>query len=466
MPNGPAMLSLSAPWQVNEPLVPTSLLNASEGLELSSVRSNCCHLGGPSDVLPPKQQLMIPKDGGRIMLATDGVWDVISISQVVNLSRCKKARDASVAIMEQVNKDFKKARDASVAIMEQVNKDFKVMDDGSLVILDVLPSPQNKSKGTSSFFFKKDTQVMDDGSLVILDVLPLPQVDYPPVLATMDSPRLSSSAGSSGGLLCACLAPSVVEPETYEPTFTDIKHLGVYYDVDCLLAYPGLKALIAVGYRGAASQKTMKVPMVNSFVRAEATTMDGGRNSRNSRMSIGSYRGPSAQGMKPMKGVSPEVLAAASHNCIPTVNSTHGGKQPPPLNKRYGSAAAGLSLYDRCRDEVESLDMTAMTDEVLEMMHEDAEAVLASPTATSRHLLASPMTTSQHLLASPTSTSQHRRLRLDAAQETRRSDIIATHRASSSCSGGQSQAQGSQLPKNNVQIRSSSVILDEIRPLE
>lgn len=119
-------------------------------------------------------------------MASDGLWDVLTFSKAVKLTRSKPTGAAASALVTAVSRDL------------------RTMDDASIIIIDMLPS-----EGTSF-----------------------------PTVALKANPKGSEK---SGGLF-ACFKPEIDEPDSRD--LPGKGHLVFYCDVDCLRAYPGLKQLL------------------------------------------------------------------------------------------------------------------------------------------------------------------------------------------------------------------------------
>jgi len=145
---------------------------------------------GPEVVpVPHIRQVLLPGEGCRVIMASDGLWDVLSFSKSAKLTRSKPT-GASAS-----------------ALVSAVSRDLRTMDDASIIIIDVLPSE------STSF----------------------------PTVALKANPR---STEKSGGIF-ACFKPELDEPDSREARGAG--HLTFYSDVDCLRAYPGLRGLLARG---------------------------------------------------------------------------------------------------------------------------------------------------------------------------------------------------------------------------
>ncbi|KAJ9511432.1 hypothetical protein QJQ45_029903, partial [Haematococcus lacustris] len=153
---------------------------------------------GPEVVpIPHIRQIILPVEGCRVVMASDGLWDVLSFTKAIKLTRSKPTGAAASTLVSAVSRDL------------------RTMDDASIVIIDILPS-----EGTSF-----------------------------PTVALKATPQASQKAVASSGLF-SCFKAEPVEPDSRD--LTGPGHLGFYCDVDCLRAYPGLKQLLV--------RSTMTIP--------------------------------------------------------------------------------------------------------------------------------------------------------------------------------------------------------------
>ncbi len=129
--------------------------------------------------------MLVPDRGCRIIIASDGLWDVISLQKAVVTSR---RFGASAAAAE---------------LMVMVNRERRVIDDTSIIIVDVLP-PDAKS---------------------------FPASLAAPSLASPGRGKKPGSGGGGGGLF-GCFQSDVIEPDSRHATGPG--RLQLYADVDCL----------------------------------------------------------------------------------------------------------------------------------------------------------------------------------------------------------------------------------------
>lgn len=55
----------------------------------------------------PRSQVLLPSNGARIIVCSDGVWDLMSLSKAVKLCRFKPASAATAALMGAVSRDLR-----------------------------------------------------------------------------------------------------------------------------------------------------------------------------------------------------------------------------------------------------------------------------------------------------------------------------------------------------------------------
>lgn len=145
---------------------------------------------GPEVVpLPHIRQVILPTDGSRLIVASDGVWDLMSLSKAVKLCRLKNALSASSVLMATVSRDL------------------RLLDDASIIVVDLLPSD------SSSF----------------------------PTIALKSNPKPEKSGG-----LFACFKPELDEPDSRDLNGLP-GHLTFLADIDSLKAYPQLRGMLQRG---------------------------------------------------------------------------------------------------------------------------------------------------------------------------------------------------------------------------
>ena len=129
-------------------------------------------------------QIIAPSYGCRIILATDGLWDVMTPAKVIAATR------------------YNAAGDAADELVSLVSREHRVIDDTSIVIVDMLPS------ASTSF--------------------PVAVAAHRASLGITTAPQKKSG----GGGLFACFRPEVSEPDSRD--VTGHGHLPLYSDVDCM----------------------------------------------------------------------------------------------------------------------------------------------------------------------------------------------------------------------------------------
>ncbi|GAX80484.1 hypothetical protein CEUSTIGMA_g7922.t1 [Chlamydomonas eustigma] len=158
---------------------------------------------GPEIIpIPHIRQVLIPQEGCRVIMASDGLWDVLTLSKAVKMTRSKDAATAAAALL------------SAVTCQSRFN------DDTSIIVLDMLPP------GVTSFPEAVNNMKTSAAAL---------QVGSAPQHTARRSP-------SSGGLF-SCFSSS----------FSDEGHMShgvrndgdasagrllLYSDVDCLTTYP------------------------------------------------------------------------------------------------------------------------------------------------------------------------------------------------------------------------------------
>ncbi|KAF5831437.1 hypothetical protein DUNSADRAFT_13145 [Dunaliella salina] len=145
---------------------------------------------GPEIVpVPHIRQVMMPPQGCRLILASDGLWDLMSYSKAVTMTRAKPTSAATAALIQVVSRDLR---------------------------------------------------VMDDASIVVVDMLPNERTSFPTV-ALRSNPGGTKKKSKSGGLF-SCFKPETEEPDSRDAT--GVGHLQFLSNVDCLLEYPGLRNML------------------------------------------------------------------------------------------------------------------------------------------------------------------------------------------------------------------------------
>lgn len=163
--------------------------------------------------IPHIRQLVIPEKGCRVILATDGLWDVVPAHKVAVQSRGKLPAEAIDDLMQQVESNN------------------RIIDDTSIIIVDISPVPiellrlPSVSDGDKDSISKRFTPVAWSDGGALLPPKPFWGAGSP-------------SDVSSGGCF-SCFAPEVIEPDSREVQGEG--RLDFFADVDCLKEYPGAK---------------------------------------------------------------------------------------------------------------------------------------------------------------------------------------------------------------------------------
>ncbi|GLC33563.1 hypothetical protein PLESTB_000088500 [Pleodorina starrii] len=143
---------------------------------------------GPEVVpLPHIRQVLLPAAGSRVIICSDGVWDLMSLSKAVKLCR------------------FKPAPAATSALMAAVSRDLRLLDDASIIVIDLLPSE------TTNW----------------------------PTVALKANPKPEKSGG-----LFACFRPELDEPDSRDLHISAPGHLSFLADLDSLRVYPQMRAAL------------------------------------------------------------------------------------------------------------------------------------------------------------------------------------------------------------------------------
>ncbi|GIL83304.1 hypothetical protein Vretimale_11336 [Volvox reticuliferus] len=204
---------------------------------------------GPEVVpLPHIRQVMVPQAGARVIICSDGVWDLMNLSKAVKLCR------------------FKAAPAATAALMAAVSRDLRLLDDASIIVLDLLPSENTLW----------------------------------PTVALKTNPKPEKSGG-----LFACFRPEIEEPDSRDLHSSAPGHLSFLADLDSLRVYPQMRAALqrsqiqhlatvlnnATGTVGKPFDFTMhganKVTLYRGYMNGENSSSNGGGMQRmNSSMAV------------------------------------------------------------------------------------------------------------------------------------------------------------------------------------
>lgn len=89
------------------------------------IETEVAHVGQYSNPQNPLDgcQVTVPEKGCRIIMASDGLWDAMSLSEVINFSRSRGTSDAASGLMRKS------------AMNDEVH------DDCSVLVVDILPAP-------------------------------------------------------------------------------------------------------------------------------------------------------------------------------------------------------------------------------------------------------------------------------------------------------------------------------------
>ena len=68
-------------------------------------------------------QIIVPEQGCRVIMASDGLWDILTLSKAVKMARPKTTELAASTLVNSVLRDL------------------RFNDDTSVIVIDVLPSP-------------------------------------------------------------------------------------------------------------------------------------------------------------------------------------------------------------------------------------------------------------------------------------------------------------------------------------
>ena len=200
---------------------------------------------GPHVVpIPHIRQLRIPDKGCRVILATDGLWDVVPTHKVAVQSRGKLPGEALDDLMQQVEGNN------------------RIIDDTSIIIVDisplssdhVAPSGPSASTGGRDSISKRFTPIAwKEGAI---DPKPFWGAGSPPT--------------SSGGGCFACFAPEVIEPDSRQAAGDG--RLDFFADIDCLKEYPSkTKGLVR-----SSLVRVHRSKQPSSYVRKPSTASKGG----------------------------------------------------------------------------------------------------------------------------------------------------------------------------------------------
>ncbi|GAX84869.1 hypothetical protein CEUSTIGMA_g12290.t1 [Chlamydomonas eustigma] len=171
---------------------------------------------GPEIIpMPHIRQAIIPEAGCRVIIASDGLWDIMKPTKVVLSSRKFAAKEA----VEQ--------------LMMVVNKDRRIIDDTSIVIVDILPNSASAAT-------------------------------FPAAVSNIEAAVRSrasasvASAKSSGSLMRCCQTAQTNDVLDPAELMSDIQPAGpgrlqLLTDLDCLKAFPTYRDML---YRNACVRRS------------------------------------------------------------------------------------------------------------------------------------------------------------------------------------------------------------------
>eukprot|EP00955_Chlamydomonas_euryale_P069038 360311-Chlamydomonas_euryale.AAC.9 len=165
--------------------------------------------------LPHVRQVLLPPRGARLLIASDGVWDVLTPSRAAKLARELSPSEAATELVRIAASNL-----------------YGVVDDTSAIVVDLAPSETPMLSGKA-----------------------LPPLPWEP----------------RGWSLLACLKPSSDEPDSRDVGPSDPGHLLLLSDIDALHAYPQLLRRIDSHYGQRTAPVSQEAPA--DF------TMHGSRNS-------------------------------------------------------------------------------------------------------------------------------------------------------------------------------------------
>ena len=142
-----------------------------------------------------------------MIMASDGMWDVLTLSKAVKVARPLAAKAAATTLLECVTSQN------------------RFNDDTSIIVVDVLPH------GISSF----PSAVSAASSPLDLASAGAKSSVGSAGSHLSSSPSMSRSKSSGGGMF-ACFRPELDESDSRD--VTGFGRLAFFADVDCLRAYP------------------------------------------------------------------------------------------------------------------------------------------------------------------------------------------------------------------------------------
>jgi serine/threonine protein phosphatase PrpC len=68
----------------------------------------------------PGSQVLLPVEGCRVVMASDGLWDVLTFTKALKLTRSKPTGAAASALVTAVSRDLRTLDDASIIIVDML----------------------------------------------------------------------------------------------------------------------------------------------------------------------------------------------------------------------------------------------------------------------------------------------------------------------------------------------------------
>ncbi|GAX84868.1 hypothetical protein CEUSTIGMA_g12289.t1 [Chlamydomonas eustigma] len=184
--------------------------------------------------LPHIKQVLLPEQGSRIILASDGLWDVLHHRKAVLLVRPLPTSEAASALLS--------CSAAAGAHKRLIN------DDTTIIVIDIMPSASSPHTRTSLTKVSTGTELQN----------PLSQ----------DSPQESSAQSCWMSCFSSTALPEVISSRQASSRKASIsssvnvssvfqKDLVVLADVDCLEAFPDIRAMVQQASWGLHSQEDL-----------------------------------------------------------------------------------------------------------------------------------------------------------------------------------------------------------------
>ena len=185
-----------------------------------------------SEVIPVPhcRQVAVPSKGCRVIIASDGLWDALSLSEAITFSRSRNTADASTGLMRKA------------AMNPEVD------DDCSVLIIDILPSPAALYSSRDLSMSRSESAMNKSNSTVNLAQLPNspsgrsgPSFKRSTSFVTLAQELSQSRKASSSFLgIFACGAPDegTVFPDARDEPAGSLGHVSTLSDVDAAVAQP------------------------------------------------------------------------------------------------------------------------------------------------------------------------------------------------------------------------------------